>query len=121
VSRLVIPAEEALVCLGKPQVRTCGYLGAPFRVLVRRHLESFERDLYRSKLGFVLIFDRERVRDVLAVRLTRVAGQCCLPFMLRPKHLVNIAARAWRVHMPKLVLRSGSTLNRSPHAAIGLM
>ena len=70
--------------LGKPQVGTCGYLGAAFRVLVRRHLEPFERDLHRSKLGLVLIFDRERVRDVLTVRLTRVAGQCCLPFMLAP-------------------------------------
>ena len=109
------------MCLGKPQIGACGYLGAAFRVLVRRHLEPFERDLDRSELGFVLIFDRERVRDVLAVRLTRVAGQCCLPFMPRPQHLVNIVVQAWRLHMPKLVFRSGSTLNRSPHAAIGLM
>jgi len=69
---------------GKPQVGARGYLGAAFGVLVRRHLEPFERDLYRSELGLVLIFDCERVRDVLAIRLTRVAGQCCLPFMLRP-------------------------------------
>jgi hypothetical protein len=38
-----------------------------------------------------------------------------------PQHLVNIVVRARRVHMPKLVFRSGSTLDRSPHAAIGLM
>ena len=69
---------------GKPQVGTCGYLRAAFCVLVRRYLEPFERDLYRSELGLVLIFDRERVRDVLAIRLTRVAGQCCLPFVPRP-------------------------------------
>jgi hypothetical protein len=57
----------------------------------------------------------------LAVRLTRVAGQCCLPFMLAPSVLVNIAVRASRVHMGKLVFRSGSIPNRSPHAAIRLM
>jgi hypothetical protein len=78
------------VRFGKPQVSTCGYLGAAFRVLVRGHLEPFERDLYRGEFGLVLIFDRERVLDVLAVRLTRVAGQCCLPFMLAPTDLVNI-------------------------------
>ena len=44
------------MCLGKPQIGTRGYLGVAFRVLVRRHLESFERDLHRSELGLVLIF-----------------------------------------------------------------
>jgi hypothetical protein len=72
------------VGFGKTQVGARGYLGAAFRVFVRRYLEPFEGDLDRSELGLVLIFDRERVLDVLAVRLTRVAGQWCLPFVLRP-------------------------------------
>ena len=70
--------------LGKLEVGAGGDLGTAGGVLLRRHLEPFERDLYRSELGLVLIFDRERVLDVLTVRLTRVASQCCLPFMLRP-------------------------------------
>ena len=62
--------------LGQPEVRAGGYLGPPFRVLVWRYLVPGERYLYRRKLGLILIFDRERVLNVLAVRLTRVAGQC---------------------------------------------
>ena len=76
--------------LGQPQIRARGYLGAARRVFVRRHLEPGEFHLYRRELGLILIFDRERVLDVFAVRLTRVAGQCCLPFMPPPPSaLVN--------------------------------
>lgn len=107
--------------LGQLQVSAGGYLGAPLRVLVRRDLELGQRDLDRRELELILIFDRERVRDVLAVRLARVADQCRMPFVPRPSVLVNSAARAERVHMRKLVFRSGSKFIRSPHATIGLM
>jgi len=68
----------------QPEVRARGYLSAPRGVLVRRDFEPGEFDLDGRKLGLVLILDRECVLDVFAVRLTRVAGQCWLPFMPRP-------------------------------------
>ena len=81
---------------GESQVCARGYLGAPLGVLMRRDLKPGEFNLDGRKLGLVLIFYRERVLDVFAVRLTRVAGQCWLPFILRtptPSVLVNSAVR----------------------------
>jgi len=101
--------------LGQLEICTCGYLGALRRVLVWRDLKPGQLDLYRRKLGLILIFDRERVLDVLAVRLTRVAGQCSLPLITPPSVLVNSAAAVKHAHKPKLVFLSGYPVNRWPH------
>src|SRR5215469_8242641 len=77
--------------------------------------QTWSADLYRRKLGLILIFDRERVLDVLAVRLTRVAGQCSLPLITPPSVLVNSAAAVKHAHKPKLVFLSGYPVNRWPH------